>query len=156
MIYAIYKNKIYLANMRESRIRLKTRISEEGFNKLVDLAGNVHKDIFIKEVDIDDIDSIYELEYRIIYRGNEYKCLKVAKGNLDIDYITIYTSNVNLGKQYGFIKKEQFIFEKDVYLNEIDELIEIKIPILKFNNLKSERIKISGSDIRDYLLNIIE
>ncbi|MDZ5000993.1 hypothetical protein GNF79_18395, partial [Clostridium perfringens] len=69
MIYAIYKNKIYLANVRQSKVRLKTRVAELGFNELVDLAGNVHKDIFIKEVDMNDVDIIYEVEYRVLYRG---------------------------------------------------------------------------------------
>lgn len=156
MIYATYKNKAYLANVRESKVRLKTRSAELGFNELVDLAGNVHKDIFIKEVDMNNVDIIYEVDYRVLYKENEYKCLKVAKETLDINYITIYTSDSNIAGQYGFIKKEQFIFDKDVSLDEIDALIEIKKPILRFNHLKEERTKIEQKNIRDYLSNIIE
>lgn len=156
MIYAIYKNKIYLANVRQSKVRLKTRVAELGFNELVDLAGNVHKDIFIKEVDMNDVDIIYEVEYRVLYRGNEYKCLKVAKETVDINYITIFTSDSDIAKKYGFTKKEQFIFDKDVSLDEIDALIEIKKPILKFSHLKDQKIKIEQKNIRDYLSNIIE
>lgn len=156
MIYAIYKKKIYLANVRESKVRLKTRTDELGFNELVDLAGNVHKDIFIKEVDMNNVDIIYEVDYRVLYRGNEYKCLKVAKETVDINYITIFTSDSDIADKYGFIKKEQFIFDKDVSLDEIDALIEIKKPILKFSHLKEEKTKIGQKDIRDYLSNIIE
>ena len=156
MIYAIYKNKIYLANVRQSKVRLKTRVAELGFNELVDLAGNVHKDIFIKEVDMNDVDIIYEVEYRVLYRGNEYKCLKVAKETVDINYITIFTSDSDIANQCGFIKKEQFIFDKDVSLDEIDALIEIKKPILKFSNLKEQKITINQKDIKNYLSNIIE
>lgn len=68
MTYAVYKNKIYLANIRQSKVRLKTRVAEPGFKELVDLAGNIHNDIFIKEIDINDVDIIYELEYRVLYR----------------------------------------------------------------------------------------
>lgn len=156
MIYAIYKNKVYLANVRELKVRLKTRIAELGFNELVDLAGNIHKDIFIKEVDINNVDIIYEVDYRVLYRGSEYRCLKVAKETVDRNYITIYTSDSDIADQYGFIKKEQFIFDKDVSLDEIDALIEIKKPILKFNHLEEEKTKIGQKDIRDYLSNIIE
>lgn len=156
MIYAIYKNKVYLANVRESKIRLKTRIAELGFNELVDLAGNVHKDIFIKEVDMNNVDMIYEVDYRVLYKRNEYKCLKVAKETLDINYITIYTSDSDIAAQYEFIKKEQFIFDKDVSLDEIDALVEIKKPILKFNYLKEKRTIIEQKDIKDYLSKIIE
>lgn len=156
MIYAVYNNKVYLANVRKSKVRLKTRVAELGFNELVDLPGNIHKDIFIKEVDIDNVDIIYEVDYQVLYKGNKYKCLKVAKENADINYITIYTSDSNIAYQYGFIKKEQFIFDKDVSLDEIDALIEIKKPILKFNYLKESQTKIEQKDIRNYLINIIE
>ena len=153
MIYAVYKNKIYLANIRQSKVRLKTRVVEPGFNELVDLAGNIHKGIFIKEIDINDVDIIYAIEHRVLYKGSEYKCLKVNSQTLDINYITIYTSDSDIAKKYGFTKKEQFIFDKDVSL---DELIEIKKPILKFSNLKGQKITINQKDIKNYLSNIIE
>ena len=155
-MYAIYKNKVYLANFREAKVILKTRIAEGGFKELVDLAGNVHKDIFIKEVDINDVDIVYDVDYRVLYRGNEYKCLKVSRKTVALNYITIFTSDSDIANQCGFIKKEQFVFDKDVSLDQIDALIEIKKPILKFNNLKEEKIKIEKNDIRYYLSNIIE
>ena len=156
MIYAVYKNKIYLANIRQSKVRLKTRVVEPGFNELVDLAGNIHKGIFIKEIDINDVDIIYAIEHRVLYKGSEYKCLKVNSQTLDINYITIYTSDSDIDEKYGFTKKEQFIFDKDVSLDEIDALIEIKKPILKFSNLKGQKITINQKDIKNYLSNIIE
>ena len=61
-----------------------------------------------------------------------------------------------MAKKYGFTKKEQFIFDKDVSLDKIDALIEIKKPILKFSHLKDQKIKIEQKNIRDYLSNIIE
>lgn len=156
MIFADYKDKIYLANIRQSKVRLKTRIKEQGFNELVDLAGNIHKDIFIKEVDINDVDRIYEIYYRVLYKGSEYKCLKVSKETLDINYITIYTSDSTIAEKYGFIKKEQFIYDKDVLLDEIDALVEIKKPILNFSYLKEQKKIIEQKDVRDYLATIIE
>ena len=156
MIFADYKNKIYLANIRQSKVRLKTRVKEQGFNELVDLAGNIHKDIFIKEVDINDVDIIYEIEYSVLYKGSEYKCLKVSKETLDINYMTIYTSNSDIAEKYGFIKKEQFIYDKNVLLDEIDALVEIKKPILNFSYLKEQKIIIDQKDVRDYLATIFE
>lgn len=152
MIYAIYKSKIYLASVRSLKVRLKTRTIEPGFNELVDLAGNIHKDIFIKEVDINDVDIIYQIDYRVLYKGKEYECLNVSKKTLDRKYITIYTSDSDIAKKYDFIKKEQFIFEKNAFLDEIEALIEIKKPILKFSHLKEERTKIMQNDIKDYLI----
>ena len=156
MTYAVYKNKIYLANIRQSKVRLKTRVAEPGFKELVDLAGNIHNDIFIKEIDINDVDIIYELEYRVLYRESEYECLKVNSKTLDANYITISTSDSDIAEKYGFIKKEQFVFDKNILLDEIDALIEIKKPILKFSNLKEQKIVIERKDIKNYLSNIIE
>ena len=48
------------------KVRLKTRVPEQGFKELVDLAGNIHKDIFIKEVEMDNVAVIYELYYKVI------------------------------------------------------------------------------------------
>ena len=156
MTYAVYKNKIYLVNIRQSKVRLKTRAAEPGFKELVDLAGNIHNDIFIKEIDINDVDIVYELEYRVLYRGSEYECLKVNSKTLDVNYITISTSDTDIAEKYGFIKKEQFVFDKNILLDEIDALIEIKKPILKFSNLKEQKIMIERKDIKNYLSNIIE
>ncbi|NLJ98942.1 MAG: hypothetical protein GX320_06735, partial [Tissierellia bacterium] len=62
----------------------------------------------------------------------------------------------DIAEKYGFIKKEQFIFDKNVFLDEIDALIEIKKPILKFSNLKEQKTTIKQKDIRNYISNIIE
>jgi len=156
MIYANYKNKIYLANIRQSKVRLKTRMKEQEFNELIDIAGNVHQDIFIKEVNISEVDTIYEVEYRILYKGSEYKCLKVSKELLDTNYITIYTSDRKIAEKYGFIKKEPFIYDKNVLLDEIEGLVEIKKPILNFSYLKEQKIIINQKYVRDYITTIIE
>ena len=105
---------------------------------------------------MDGIDIIYEIEYRVLYKRREYECLKVNSKTLDVNYIIIFTSDLDIAEKYGFIKKEQFIYDKDIYLDEIDALIEINKPILKFSYLKEQKIKIDPKDIMDYLSNIIE
>lgn len=156
MIYAIYRDKVYLANIRQLKVRLKTRIPEVGFNKLIDLAGNIHDDIFIKEVNIDDVSLIYETDYRATYQGSEYKCLNVTKKALYSNRITIYTNDSNIAEQYGFAKIEQFVYDKDIPLDEIDTLVEIRKPIQTFRNAEAKITVIQKNDIRGYLSNIIE
>lgn len=90
------------------------------------------------------------------YIESEYECLKVNSKTLDANYITISTSDSDIAEKYGFIKKEQFVFDKNILLDEIDALIEIKKPILKFSNLKEQKIMIERKDIKNYLSNIIE
>jgi hypothetical protein len=77
--YAVYKGKVYEANVRNSHIRLKSRKLDPEFSELVDLAGNIHKDIFINEVNFDDVEMIYELDYKLIYKGVAFLPLAVGK-----------------------------------------------------------------------------
>ncbi|MGG0658420.1 hypothetical protein [Rummeliibacillus pycnus] len=155
MIYAIYKNKVYLANVRESKVRLKTRIAELGFNELVDLAGNIHNNIFIKEVSVDDLEFAYELKYKVIYNNLEFEPWSISKHILYEEKISLFTSNSDLASLYGFTKEEQFVFKKELKLNDIEALIEIKIPILKFNHMKEERTRIEQKYIKKYFEDII-
>lgn len=50
----------------------------------------------------------------------------------------------------------KFVFEKEVTLDEIDALIEIMKPILKFKNDKEIKTKIEKKDIIDYIKNVID
>lgn len=86
----------------------------------------------------------------------EYDCLKVDSETLDINYITIFTSDSDIAKKYGFIKKEQFIYDKNVLLGEIDGLVEIKKPILNFSHVEEQKLIIDQKKVRDYLATIIE
>lgn len=138
------------------KVRLRSRILEEGFSELIDLVGNIHNDIFIKEVDIDDVNIIYNLEYKVIYKGKEFVPWAIGKFILETDKIPLGTSDDNDAKNYGFKKMEQFVFKKEVLIDEVDALIEIKKPILKFKHIDEEVRKIDKKDIRSYLNNILE
>lgn len=155
-MFAIYNNKIYIANIRNMKVRLKTRIHEQGFKELVDLAGNFHNDIFIKEVEMDDVDIIYELIYKVIYKSMEFELFTSKKHMLEYNQVTLYTKEFNIAEKYGFKKKEQFVYDKVIQLDEIEALIEIKKPIIKFNYMQEERIRIEQKDIKSYSENIID
>jgi len=104
--YAIYNNKVYIANVRNMKVRLKTRILEQGFKELIDLAGNIHLYLFIKEIDIDDVSVIYELEYKAIYKGKEFESISSEKYMLERNEVILYTKESNIAEQYEFKKKE--------------------------------------------------
>ena len=146
-------------NILERNFEIYSELKEKvdsSFKEIKIQQGFFKRIIYTKEIEISDIELAYELEYKAIYKGSEYECLKVNSQTLDVNYITISTSDSDIAKKYGFIKKEQFIFDKNVFLDEIDALIEIKKPILKFSNLKEQKITINQKDIRNYLSNIIE
>ena len=50
----------------------------------------------------------------------------------------------------AFEKKEQFVFKKEVAIDEIDSLIEIKEPMLDFSSLPTETKVIPNDEIEAY------
>ena len=158
-MYAIQNKKIYKLSISEDNLEIFTKSAEKvdsSFKEVKIQQGFFLSIIYTKEIKISDIELAYELRYKVIFKGMEYDCLKVDSETLDLNYITIYTSDSDIAEKYGFIKKEQFIFDKNVSLDEIDALIEIKKPILKFSFLKEKKITIVQKDVRAYLATIIE
>lgn len=158
-MYAIQNKKIYRLNISEDNLEIFTKSAEKvdsSFKEVKIQQGFFLSIIYTKEIKISDIELAYELRYKVIFKGMEYDCLKVDSETLDLNYITIYTSDSDIAEKYGFKKKEQFIFDKNVSLDEIDALIEIKKPILKFSFLKEKKITIVQKDVRAYLATIIE
>ena len=158
-MYGIYNKKIYRLNILENGFEIYSESKDKvdsSFKEIKIQQGLFSRSVYSKEIKLTDLELAYELNYKVIFKGSEYKCLKENSQTLDINYITIYTSDSDIAQKYGFTKKEQFIFDKDVSLDEIDALIEIKKPILKFSNLKEQKITINQKDIKNYLSNIIE
>lgn len=158
-MYGIYNKKIYRLNILENGFEIYSESKDKvdsSFKEIKIQQGFFSRSVYSKEIKLTDLELAYELNYKVIFKGSEYKCLKVNSQTLDINYVTIYTSDSDIAKKYGFTKKEQFIFDKDVSLDEIDALIEIKKPILKFSNLKGQKITINQKDIKNYISNIIE
>lgn len=156
MTYSMYRGRLYLSSIRNMKVRIRSRVCEEGFVKLVDLVGNIHNDVFIKDVNIEDLDMIYNLEYKVIYRGREFVPWAIGKFILEIDKISLGTNDEKEARDYQFEKIEQFVFTKDVPIDEVEALIEIKKPVLKFENMKEEFARIEQKDIRSYLNSLLE
>ena len=155
--YCKYKNKIFPLDIHSNTLELTSNESEDinnGFKEYIDVLGNKHSDILIKEVSLDEVEFAYELSYKVIYKGTEFNPWAIGKLIINKDEISLFTSNSEQANQYEFTKKEQFIFKKEVKLDEIEALIEIKKPILKFKYIKEEKIKIEKKDIRNYLKNL--
>lgn len=159
-MYAIHNKKIYKLNItQDNNLKIFTKSIDKvdsSFEEVKIQQGFLKSIIYTKEIKISDLELAYELRYKIIFKGMEYDCLKVDSETLNTNYITIYTSDSDIARKYGFIKKEQFIYDKNVLLDEIDGLVEIKKPILNFSYLKEQKIKIDQNKVRDYLATIIE
>ncbi|WP_066891392.1 hypothetical protein [Clostridium nigeriense] len=156
--YCIYKGKKFLMNIYNNKVELTSSKKEDmnnGFKEYVDVLGNKHSDILVKEVSVDDLEFAYELNYKVIYNNIEFEPWCIGKHILNNEKISLFTSNSDLASLYGFNKEEQFVFKKELKLNDIEALIEIKIPILKFNHMKEERTRIEQKYIKKYLEDII-
>ena len=158
-MYAIYKKRKYKLNMSEGKLEIFTKLIDQvdpSFKVVKMQQGFFTTVVYIKEIKITDIELAYELNYRVRFKGMEFDCLKVDSETLDTNYITIFTSDSNIAERYRFLKKEPFIYEKNVLLDEIDALVEIKKPILNFSYLKEQKIMINQKNLRNYLATIIE
>ncbi|MGN7298200.1 hypothetical protein [Ferdinandcohnia sp. SAFN-114] len=150
-VYAIYQNKNYPVNIRGQVLRLKCVYKNNGFQELIDLAGNKHKDIFIKEVSFDDVELVYELKINAIFKGKEFETYGVDTSTLENNYILLFSKEYEDVNNYGFIKHEQFVYQKEAKLEDIDSLVEIKKPILKWENQPESRKTIPSNKIQEYL-----
>ena len=150
-MYAKYNNKNYPVYLRNDKYRLKSKEHENGFEELVDLGGNIHHDIFIKEVTLDEIELLFELKYKIIYKGEEYEPFSIGELVIDDGKISLFSSDF---ESNGFEKKEQFVFKKEVSIDEIDALVEIMEPISGFHKLPEKRKVIPSIQVKKYLNNL--
>ncbi|MFK9092121.1 hypothetical protein [Bacillus salipaludis] len=149
--YALYKQKNYPVNIRGQVLRLRSYNKESGFHELVDLAGNRHDDIFIKEVSIDDVDEVYELKINVIYKGKEFETYSIDPASLHENSILLFSMDPKDVQDFGFIKHEQFVFQKKIALPDVDALVEIKKPLLKFEAQPESRQMIPSHLIKDYI-----
>lgn len=159
--YCVYKGRSYsFDEVNDYKIELLSSNSKgvnSGFKEMKFEQGFICQVIFVKEVDIDEIEMAYEIHHRVVYKGKEFEPFStIRKYVIEDDEISLFSKDYDDVQQYEFYKKEQFVFKKDVPLSQIDALIEIKKPILKFNNMQEVITRIEKKDIKDYIKNIIE
>ncbi|MEY8730734.1 hypothetical protein AB9M92_00385 [Peribacillus frigoritolerans] len=153
MKYAIYNHKDYLLNIRNDRLRLRTHEPEQGFCELVDQTGNM-TNLFIKDVTKEEVELVYELKFLVAYKGKEFEPYSLGRHILDENEISLFSMDSNDVDCYGFEKQEQFVFKKDVPLNDIESIIEVKKPILIFEELPESRKVIPREEVRDYIIEL--
>ncbi|MEH7388034.1 hypothetical protein V7147_21945 [Bacillus sp. JJ1521] len=149
--YAIFKSKIYPVSNHGRVLHLISQKIENGFHELIDITGNRHDDIFIKEVSLEEVELVYELKFNAIYKGKEYETYGVDSSTIEKNYILLFSMVYEDVNDYGFRKHEHFVYQKEVALHEIDALVEIKKPILQWENQPESRRIIPHKMIREYL-----
>lgn len=124
--FAKYKNKIFrVSDIDGDKIRL---VSEDqmdlnnGFKEKI--YPSSYKDIanlprlYINELKKEEIDEIYEVDYKAKYKGNIFN----LSFNKAATQFRIGTINAELAKQNGFERTDKYYYEKVVNQDEIEVL----------------------------------
>lgn len=157
MAYAIYHDRCYRMNIRNGGIRILSNVKEEGFNNAVSIIGEMHNDLFVKEVSEEDLDFAYDTKYLVDYQGQTFEILSsIGKRLLGLGRIFLFTDNRDDAKKYGFEAYDNLSFKKPITINEVDRIAEIKIPILRFKGMEPTQTIIEKDQIMDYIMNLIE
>ncbi|MGE7607772.1 hypothetical protein ACQKML_14280 [Peribacillus frigoritolerans] len=154
MKYATYNQKDYHLNIRNDMLRLRSNTPDPGFQELIDLGGNKHPNLYIKVVAIEEVNFAYELDFLVTYKGKEFSPYSLGGHILDENEISLFSMDSNDVDCYGFEKQEQFVFKKDVPLDDIESIIEVKKPILIFEDSPESRKVIPRGEVRDYIMKL--
>jgi hypothetical protein len=154
MKIGVYNSKLYrLAKTKENKLFLMNGKKEEGFVKVpdyYDYKGELHTSLYEREIKEEELEDAYALSYKAYYKGEEFHAASVEdiwnEGNLGLD-----TEDIDLAEKYEFEALDRSWFDKRVKAEEIEALIEYKIPILQFENTKQMTSrKIPKEEIMDY------
>lgn len=157
IMYCQYKQKIYLADLDGDTVEITGDIKEDGFVPYIDVLGNVHTDIFVKNLDVQDVELLFEQNILIKYCGKYFETFagKITEDVLQEEKVMIFTSSECIAEEMDFNKKEQFVFTKDIKLEDIEEIKIVNNPISIFAEREIQEIRIEKKDIRKWLYDTI-
>jgi hypothetical protein len=151
MEIAEYRNKLYRIVQIENELFLMSRgKKEEEFTPAIGINGKVIDGLYEKKVKEEELEDAYEFGYEAYYKGEKFDTASVEdlwnEGNIRLD-----TENIDFVEKYEFEVMDRSWFYKRVKAEEIEALIEYKVPILQFENTKQMTSrKIPKEEIMDY------
>ena len=156
-MYGIYKGKKYRVAKISTFYRVISREKEEGFEEYIDIVGEKRPDIFVKDVDIHELDYLYEVKYEFLYRGHYFKALStMIRKLIDKDYFEIAAGieKHDLIEKLGFKRLDESTWWKDIRRKDIEAIKIIEEPegIFKEQGLKIKILE--GKAIDDFLASV--
>ena len=152
----IYKGKKYRVVKDSTSFWLVSREKEEGFEEYIDIVGERNPDIFVKNVDIHDLDYLYKMSYEIQYKGHFYifengDFTKRAIAEEAFYILSDDVSNPKFFKNLGFTQSDKFYFDKKISRSDIEaiKIIEKPLGIFKDQGLKIKILE--GKAIDEFL-----
>ena len=153
----IYKGKKYRVAKISTFYRVISREKEEGFEEYIDIVGEKRPDIFVKDVDIHELDYLYRIVYEIQYKGYFFDVMSAMKRiNIDEDWFAIRAGieKYELIEKLGFEVYDKGEWRKEIGRKDIEALkiIEKPLEIFKERGLKAKILE--GKDIDDFLASV--
>ena len=152
----IYKGKKYRVVKDSTSFWLVSREKEEGFEEYIDIVGERNPDIFVKNVDIHELDYLYKMSYEIRYKGHFYIFENGAFTKRAIAEEAFYIlsddiSNTKFFEALGFARSDKFYFDKKISRSDIEaiKIIEKPLGIFKDQGLKIKILE--GKAIDEFL-----
>ena len=155
----IYKGKKYRVAKISTFYRVISSEKEEGFEEYIDILGEKSPDIFVKDVDIHELDYLYRIVYEIQYKGHFFDVMSFVNRKLiDKD---LFVLNAGIEK-YPLIEKLGFeVYDKGQWWKKIGrkdiealKIIEKPLGIFKDQGLKIEILE--GKAIDEFLASVEE
>ena len=155
----IYKGKTYRVVKDSKSLWLVSREKEEGFEEYINIVGEKSPDIFVKDVDIHELDYLYKMSYEIQYKGHFYIFENGAFTKRAIAEEVFYIlsddiSNPEFFESLGFTRSDKFYFDKKISRSDIEAIKIIEEPEGIFKDRGSKVKIIEGKDIDDFLASV--
>lgn len=156
-MYGIYKGKKYRVAKISTFYRVISGEKEEGFEEYIDILGEKRPDIFVKDVDIHELDYLYETVYEIQYKGHFFNVMSAMKRiNIDEDWFVIRAGieKYELIEKLGFERYDKATWRKEIKRKDIEvlKIIEKPLGIFKDQGLKVKILE--GKAIDDFLASV--
>lgn len=156
-MYCVYNGKKYKIKKKNDKYIITSRVRKEDFINYIDVLGNEHSELFMKIVNANEVDIIYNEDILIKYKDKYFHLFadKVSRNAVLADSYMIWTNSEQLAQEYIFEKKEQFVFIKYITRKEIGAVKIVKTPVLDFKDIEQSEEIIEGDALDRWLSELI-
>lgn len=156
-MYCVYNGKKYKIKKKNDKYIITSRVRKEDFINYIDVLGNEHSELFMKIVNANEVDIIYNEDILIKYKDKYFHLFadKVSRNAVLADSYMIWTNSEQLAQEYIFEKKEQFVFIKYITRKEIGAVKIVKTPVLDFKDIEQSEEIIEGDALDSWLFELI-
>ncbi len=155
--YCVYKNKKYFYEVEGEMIRIIAYEHREGFENYIDVMGNIVEDLFSKLVFQDELDAICSIGHEFKYKNIYFRSARsIGRWIIKENRIILSTDNREAAERLDFTMIEPFVFEREVSLDDITELLIIREPLFKFEDKGIEKIIVPQNKIKRYIEKYLE